>query len=315
MKQRIVYTIGESILDVIFKNGQPVSAKPGGAMLNSAISLGRAGIHVSLISEFGIDKVGDIIAEFLDGAGVFTNSIYRYSNGKTALSLAFLDDQQNAQYSFYKPFPKERLICSFPKINPEDIVLFGSSYGLNADVRKNLMTFVTDAKKNGALIIYDPNFRKNQLPEFKTLRKWILENISIADIVRGSDEDFMSLFSARNIDEAFVTSQISQNKSLIYTSKNQAVKFKNKKVAISLSVPKIEPVSTIGAGDAFNAGLIYSIIKNNISRKELECLEKSLWIDILQNGIDFSVNVCMSLENYISTEFVSSLPTSKRVKY
>ena len=41
---RKIYAIGETVFDIIFKNGQPQAAKPGGAMLNSAVSLGRMGL-------------------------------------------------------------------------------------------------------------------------------------------------------------------------------------------------------------------------------------------------------------------------------
>ena len=34
-----IYTIGETVLDIIFKNEQPVAAKPGGSMLNTSVSL------------------------------------------------------------------------------------------------------------------------------------------------------------------------------------------------------------------------------------------------------------------------------------
>ena len=307
MGKRHVFAIGETVFDIIFTNRQPVSAKPGGAMLNSAVSLGRSGIPVTLITEFGKDQIGDIIEEFLEGSGVSTKSVYRYSNGQTALSLAFLDNKKNANYLFYKPFPKERLVCSFPKINPEDIVLFGSSYGMNADVRTNLMTFINEAKKNGDIIIYDPNFRKNQLLEFEPLRGWIRENMALADIVRGSDDDFMAIFSVQNVDEAFAITRLNPNKWLIYTNKKHAVHLKNNLLTLSIPTPKIEPVSTIGAGDAFNAGLIYSIIENNVTRNELESLKKSSWVEILQCGIDFSLNVCLSLENYVSMEFGNRL--------
>ncbi len=40
---RKIYGIGETVFDIIFKNGQPQAAKAGGAMLNSTVSLGRIG--------------------------------------------------------------------------------------------------------------------------------------------------------------------------------------------------------------------------------------------------------------------------------
>ena len=60
-----VYCIGETVLDIIFSEGRPESAVPGGSMLNSAVSLARSGLKVELISEYGNDPPGDIIADFL----------------------------------------------------------------------------------------------------------------------------------------------------------------------------------------------------------------------------------------------------------
>ena len=58
-KMRKVIGIGETILDIVFKNNQPTKAVPGGSVFNGLISLGRAGVDATLISEVGNDRVGD----------------------------------------------------------------------------------------------------------------------------------------------------------------------------------------------------------------------------------------------------------------
>lgn len=58
---RKVIGIGETILDILFKDSQPTAAVPGGSVFNGIISLGRLGVNVTFISETGNDKVGDII--------------------------------------------------------------------------------------------------------------------------------------------------------------------------------------------------------------------------------------------------------------
>ena len=72
---RKIYGIGETVFDIIFKNEQPQAAKAGGAMLNSAVSLGRIGLPVSFISEYASDNVGRIIDSFLSENGVGTGYI------------------------------------------------------------------------------------------------------------------------------------------------------------------------------------------------------------------------------------------------
>ena len=58
---RKVIGIGETILDIIFKNDTPIGAVPGGSMFNGLVSLGRAGLDTAFISETGNDRVGKTI--------------------------------------------------------------------------------------------------------------------------------------------------------------------------------------------------------------------------------------------------------------
>ena len=78
----------------------------------------------------------------------------------------------------------------FPEINPGDIVLFGSFFSLEKEVRTKVLKFIRKARNAGAIIIYDPNFRRPHLDDLQKVMPWIMENLSLADIVRGSDEDF-----------------------------------------------------------------------------------------------------------------------------
>jgi fructokinase len=191
---RKVFTIGETVLDLIFKRNKILFAKPGGAMLNSAVSLGRLSIPVSFITEIGEDNAGSYILEFLHQNDVDTSYCYRFKKGQTALALAFLDEHENADYSFYKNYPNERMNQEMPLVSSNDIVLFGSFFAITREVRIPLMNFIKHATQQNAIILYDPNFRKPHLHELPEIRDDILENISYSSIVRGSDEDFNLIF-------------------------------------------------------------------------------------------------------------------------
>ena len=299
-----VYCIGETVLDIIFRDDLPVAAKPGGSMLNSAVSLGRAGIPVYFISDFAQDHAGDLIHAFLLQNKVSTQYVSRYSNGKTALSLAFLDHAQNADYSFYKIFPEDRLNIPMPSMKPGDIVLFGSFYALTGSLRNKITGFIRDAKSRGAFIIYDPNFRKAHLGELEILRPWIMENIGMADLVRGSDEDFMNIFGVPDADQAYGQVSKSGCRHLVYTQGNRGVEVRSNGHTCSYPVQKISVASTIGAGDAFNAGIINTLVESNHNWSDSLTWE---WHEIIQTGILFSANVCQSLDNYISVDFGNSL--------
>jgi len=307
MKYNRIFTIGETVYDIIFKNNKQVSAKPGGAMLNSAVSLGRLGLSISFISEIGEDQVGKLILDFLNINHVGTDSIYKFKNGKTAIAHALLDEQENASYTFYKDYPKERLNVDFPKINKNDIVLFGSFFAITHEVRSKLVEFIKSAKESGAIITYDPNFRKPHLKDLPEVRKYILENISLSDIVRGSDEDFKLIFNTTNADDTLQILKENDCSNLIYTSGNKNVEFRSDSLHFSKRVPNIQPVSTVGAGDSFNAGIIYSLYKYQVEKDKLENLSENFWTLTIETAISFGSHVCQGYDNYISESFASSL--------
>ena len=300
---RNIFAIGETVYDIIFRNDQPVAARPGGSMLNTSVSLGRLGIPVFFISEIGKDRVGESIIKFLKANNVGADYIFKYEDGKTALALAYLDENEDADYTFYKLYPEKRLKLKFPIIKNNDIVLFGSSFAISEEVRKPLMSFIKMAIRNKAIIIYDPNFRKSHLKELLSVKDHILENISTATIVRGSHEDFKLIFNTGNADDTFDLIKSRGCKNLIYTSGKKRVELRTEKLKFALPVPKIKPVSTIGAGDNFNAGVIYSLYRNQINLSDLNEMETDLWSRIIKTAISFGTHVCQSYDNYVSEDF------------
>ncbi len=307
MQTRKVYTIGETLLDIIFINNEPSAAKPGGSTLNSSISLGRLGVPVSFISEWGNDNVGNLIDDFLKKNNVLTENVYQYNDAQTIIAMAFLDENRNASYQFYKEFPKERLKISLPEIQKNDIVLFSSFFAINKEVRPIFLKFINKAKNAGAILIYDPNFRKTHSDEMEELRKFILENISLVDIVRGSDEDFKNIFGVNNAKEAFNKINNAGCSNLIYTANKNGVFVHSGELSKKYEVPQINPLSTIGAGDNFNAGTIYGLYKLEILKDEIHNLDEEKWNKIIHFGTEFATDVCMSFENYISETFANSI--------
>jgi len=69
-------------------------------------------------------------------------------------------------------------------------------------------------------------------------------------------------------------------------------------------VPPTETVSTIGAGDNFNAGFVYGLIRYGVTRSEIECgMTEKQWDQLMACASAFSANCCKSLNNSIDEEF------------
>ena len=149
---RKVIGIGETVLDIIFKDGKPIEAVPGGSAFNALISLGRSGIDSTFISEAGNDRVGEYIIDFLRENGVNADNVNVFSNSHSPISLAFLDDRNNAEYIFYKDHEHDRLEFVNPDIHAGDVVVFGSFFSINPVVRPQVAGFLEYARDHGAIL-------------------------------------------------------------------------------------------------------------------------------------------------------------------
>ncbi len=295
---RQVFTLGEVVYDIIFKNGQPVAAKPGGSMLNSAISIGRSGLPVSFIGTCGHDQVGSLISGFLNENKVDT-SFLLHEDSPSIIALAFLDDKNNASYSFYKvEKPPEQ--PALPDIGPLDVVLFGSFYSIAPSTRNTATELRETAARQDALIIYDPNFRDSHIQALPEVKCFIKENAASSSIVRGSDEDFKIIFGTDSALSTWKLPCFKNCSALIYTRSSKGVDLHTPGLKKHYPVPAINPLSTIGAGDSFNAGIIVSMLENNINRYNIDNCSEEVWDSIIEKGISFSSAVCLSYDNYIA---------------
>ena len=303
---RKVIGIGETIMDIIFKDGKPTAVVPGGSVFNGIISLGRLGVPVSLISETGNDRVGDLIVDFLEDNGVEHKGVIQYQNGRSAISLAWLNEKNDAEYMFYKDYPSARLEVSWPEINSDDIVMMGSYFVLNPVLRPKVKDFLDYAREHGALIYYDFNFRSSHKHEAIKIYADMLENLEYTDIVRGSVEDLENLFGNGDAAKVYKREIEFYCKNFLCTDAGGDIKLITPSVSMDFKVDKIPTVSTIGAGDNFNAGVVYGLIKYDVRRNDLANLDEGTWTKIIQCGKDLAADVCQSFNNSISKEFAEA---------
>lgn len=301
---RKIYATGETVFDIMFRNGRPYGGNPGGSVLNSAVSLGRLGLSPVFMSDFCNDMVGTVIREFLLENGVTPRQVISDNGMQTSVALAFLDENSNAKYEFYKQRPQAPDMSLFSaEFQKDDILLFGSFYGIMPEIRDGIRNLLTSAHEAGAIVVYDPNFRRPHMKDLPRVKPYIEENIRLADIVKGSDEDFQLIFGAGGEMEAFqLMANINPRAMMFYTKGKDGCAYCHQGSSWSYSVPEIEPVSTIGAGDNFNAGIVYGLATNEIKAADIRNgdISRLQVDDIVSHAVRFSQMACMSHENYIS---------------
>ncbi len=303
---RKVIGIGETILDILFRDGQPQAAVPGGSVYNAVISLGRMGQNVTFISETGNDRVGEMILANIRENGVDTANVNVFPEGKSPVSLAFLNERNDAEYIFYKDYPRQRLEVNMPEISSDDIIMIGSYFAITPVLRDKVKELLDRAHDAGAIIYYDVNFRSTHANEAIKLMPTIIENFEYADILRGSTEDFQNMFRQPDADKVYSNHVGFYCPNFICTDADGDVRLRTKHVCKDYPVTPLKAVSTIGAGDNFNAGVVYGLLKYRVRRADLAELTEADWDAIIRCGMDFSADVCKSVSNSVSKEFAES---------
>ena len=306
-----VIGIGETILDILFKDNQPMKAVPGGSVFNSIISLGRMGASVIFVSEVGCDRVGDIVVDSLVDSGVDASYIYRYDDAKSPVSLAFLDKNNDAEYIFHKGAPATHLDIEFPNIEADDIVIYGSYFVLNPLLRSKVKAFLEYARSRGAILYYDVNFRKNHAAEKLKLSEALIENLEYADVVRGSIDDFNVLYGMGDAVKVYKEKIKFYSPNFICTHGGEGVKLFTRDFIADYAVPAVDVVSSVGAGDNFNAGVVYGLLVSGVTRDELLSLSRDSWDKIVKCGIDFSAHACTLMDNYIEKSWAEAYKNRK----
>ena len=297
--QRVI-GIGETVLDILFKNDQPQKAVPGGSTFNSIVSLGRAGVPCAMITQTGSDHIGDMICDFLRKNGVSDEFVCRQPNTKSHITLAFLDEHNDAQYEFYKDHATDMLDEIKSELVKElmhegDVVLFGSFFAINPVIRPVVRKLLKAAHEAGAWLYYDVNFRKNHIAELPQILPNLEENMRLANVVRGSMEDFDYLFGLQDPDAIYERVRPLCS-TLILTDGARSIRVYERDKVTKYDVQKIKTVSTVGAGDNFNAGYIYAKLRG------LD--DQSARIAMAQR---WSQDVCQQIGNNISDELVAEL--------
>lgn len=296
----MVYGIGETVLDIIFRDNQPQRAIPGGSVFNSMISLGRCGIECAMIAQTGDDHVGDLTLNYLSDNGVSTQWMSRCTGMKSHLSLAFLDENSDAHYSFYKDHAAwsiDSLMTAADQVQftAQDVLLIGSFFAVNPLVRPAVSLLLHRAHEAGAMIYYDLNYRRPHVAQLAEVMPNIEENIALATVTRASTED---LAPFKPLPRRFAAPLPPKGQGGIVTDGAGPIKLYTTDGVLTLATPKIVPVSTVGAGDNFNAGFIYEYLQMGLVPDPSRWTEEQ-WLRLARTGQSFGQEVCMSWENSV----------------
>ena len=290
-------------MDILFKEDKPIDAVPGGSAFNSVISIGRVGVPCAFIGYTGKDHVGDLTVDFLKANSVDVRYFEQKDNVKSCISLAFLDERGDAHYVFYKDTPvSNSLLDRKLEFLPGDALLLGSYYAISAGTKSQIKGVLDAAVAAGATVYYDLNFRSSHKDELPELMPTILDNFRRATVVRGSADDFEVMWGERDARKIYKEHIARYCRIFICTSGAGRITVCTPDDAWDFDVQQVaDVVSTVGAGDNFNAGFLCALSRRQMSLAG--SIEKVDMAPLIESGVRFASAVCRSTENYVPVSF------------
>lgn len=278
-----VMAMGELLIDFIpHEKGCPLHAvthferAAGGAPANVASAVARLGGNSGMISQVGEDAFGTYIINVLKENGVDTSAVFRTDKANTGLAFVSLDIDGNRDFAFFRN-PSADLFLDESQIDSSLFTDCGALHFCSVDlvdrpVRRAHIRAIELARASGAVISFDPNVR---LPLWNTpdeCREAILMFLPYADIVKLSDDEVFFV-TGLNDEKAAAEKLLKGGASLVLITRGAhgcaAYTENTSAQAQAISVPVTD---TTGAGDSFIGALLFQLMKDGVTVKELSSL-------------------------------------------
>lgn len=293
---RKVIAIGESVLDTLFVDNQPAKSFVGGRIPCAAASLGAMGIPTRFVSECTTDAVGDIVVDFLQRHGVDITSVDRYPDGATPLSAIFRQDDGSQKIINYGVYPKTRFDVVWPRIDENDVVLFGSLYAIDLPQRERLFELVKHAVERKAILVYLPGFQHGINFRLTKVMPNLLENLELSDIVIAHQHDVEEIFPNETRDEAFVNHFEFYCRNYLHINRDLSVTH----CALKQTTTPCPADNLLGWQAGFVAGVIQELFRRDIDKDSLAQAGNDIWKPLIDNGLKNAALAAKSPENCIS---------------
>jgi fructokinase len=260
----VILSCGDALIDFVpvmaVDGREAVRQAVGGSCLNIAVGIARLGAPAGFVGGISTDLFGRMIADHAAASSVDLQHATRSEHQTTLAFVRIVAGE--SQYAFYDAgtasasWTYRRGSIAFDAI---DAVHVGSTTLVHEKGAAETIGLIEDARET-ATISFDPNCRPNLVHDQSRYRARMSLFANNADIVRMSDVDFDYLYGNKDF-AAVAASLLEQGASLVVITRgnNGALAWHSNAGAIEVGAPPVDAVDTIGAGDSFQAALLFAL--------------------------------------------------------
>jgi fructokinase len=273
--------VGESLVDYVNAADGTRRAHPGGSPFNVAIGLARLRRDVGLLTRYGSDPDGELLADHLKRNGVMLLADPIDSH-PTSVAEAHLDTTGAATYEF-------RLHSDIPtRVTVPDEVraMHTGSIGAFVEPGATHVRELVLALRGRATISYDPNCRPTLMGAPDNARPVIEALVALADVVKVSTDDILWLYPARRPEESARKWRTLGAALVVVTRSAEGSWAVCDAGEVARDPFPVTVVDTVGAGDAFQSGLLDSLFRRELLGHDVRDRLRSIDLDTLGEVLD-----------------------------
>jgi len=273
----VIVVCGEALIDMIQNGDGTQRAAPGGGPFNTARALARLGVPTAFLGRLSEDRFGRELSDLLvaDGASLELTS---FGPEPTTIALADVDSHGFAEYQFLvKGTSAPNLTADMlPARLKHDVkALHLGTLGLVLEPMASTLVELVRRERDGRLVMLDPNIRVG-LTGDEEYRQRLAAMMVESTIVKASDTDLAWLFPDRDYESA-AGDMIRRGIPLVVVTLGAGGAYgAHEDLRVHVDAPPVEVVDTIGAGDAFGAGLLAWLHDHGLVRPDLTLNEGRL---------------------------------------
>lgn len=283
-----ITAVGEILIDLtqsgINELGIPVfAANPGGAPANLAVAASRLGASSAFIGKVGTDSYGTFLRNTLIENNVDVSGMVVDQANRTTLAVVAVDKTGERTFSFYRD-PSADVNLRTDEISEEQLkntrFLHFGSVSLTTDPARTATLYAAEtAKKHGAIISYDPNYRASLWSDETTAIERMLEPLPMVDVLKVSDEELPLLTGTTDLAEGSAMLAAKGIRLVLVTLGANGAYYRFGEYTGHIPGVKVKVGDTNGAGDTFFGATLTQLAKvENLDALTPEKLETILTI-------------------------------------
>jgi len=268
----MITVTGEALIDLVIDHDGRVLAQPGGGPFNTARTIGRLGLAPAFLGRLSADSFGHLLRARLDQDGV-TLAVPQLADAPTTLAAVDLDAAGAPCYRFYLAGTSSAAL-EYPVLSaalPESVTaLHAGSLGLVMEpVATSIERLIASDVPPDTLVMIDPNWRPEAITDQHAYRARLSRILHRADVVKVSVEDLGYLFPGAPARTAAAALLDQGPELILITDGPRPARALLPRQEVSVDVPAVQVVDTIGAGDAFGGAFLAWWSGNELTRHDL----------------------------------------------